>query len=124
MTLYEALDHAKKQNKFCVVTRLGSFTKVDLDKEDISRYVVYNTERCIQRYTDVWYYEIFVILDKPNCKLFVDSLKIHQKGIINGMSLEEIGDLFDDDSLSEIKFLIRSCIKHGLLEKQGDLYAW
>lgn len=124
MTLLEALEHAEIQDKFCVVTRLGTHTKVDLDTEDISKYVIYITEREIQRYTNVWYYSLYVIIDKPTCKMFVDTLKSHQKGIINGMTLEEIIDLMDNYLLSEIKFILTSCIKQGLLEKQGDLYAW
>ena len=68
MTLLEALEHAKGQDKFCVVTRLGTHTKVDLDTEDISKYVIYITEREIQRYTNVWYYSLYVIIDRPTCK--------------------------------------------------------
>lgn len=124
MTLLDALEHAKIQDKFCVVTRLGTHTKVDLDTEDISKYVIYITEREIQTYTNVWYYSFYVIIDRPTCKMFVNTLKSHQKGIMNGMTLEEISDLMDNYVLSEIKFILTSCIKQGLLEKQGNLYAW
>lgn len=124
MTLIEALRNAEKQNKFCIIKKLGCSANVNLDEEDIDIYVVYDTERCIQKYTDVWYYDLYVILDKPNCKIFVDTLKTNQSGFINGITIDGIIKLMDNYTLSEIKFIIISCIKHGLLEKQGDLYIW
>ena len=121
MTLKEALSQA---GSYCDVVWLGTYHTVNLYKEDIEKYCLYETEIEEQPYTKARYYTLHAVYNRSICKDFVNTLKLHQKGIWNGKTLEQIADIFEDLPLSEIKFYITSCIAFGLLEPQGDLYAW
>ena len=121
LTLKEALSNA---SKYCEIRLLGSFHTVDLLRDDISKYAVYDAEIDIQPVSGQEYFTLYVIYSRSICEDFVAKLKEHQHGIYNGMTLDQIADIYDDLPLSEIKFIIQSCKQYSLLEKQGDLYAW
>lgn len=121
LTLKEALSNA---SKYCEIRLLGSFHTVDLLRDDISKYAVYDAEIDIQPVSRQEYFTLYVIYSRAICEDFVAKLKQHQHGIYNGMTLEQICDIYDDLPLSEIKFIIQSCKQYSLLERQGNLYAW
>ena len=122
LTLKEALSVA---SKYCEIKWLGSYHTIDLLRDDISNYAVYDADINVQPITGQEYFTLYVIYSKSYCEQFISSLKKHQRGIYNGLTFEQIADIHLDDMLiSEIKFAILSCKQYGLLERQGDLYAW
>lgn len=124
MPLDEALYNCGQIGKYAICTRIGIWTKCSLDTISIDDYVVFKVDHERQKYSNTEYFNLNIMYTRWLCESFVDGLKAHQKGIYNGMTMDEICDIYDEYPLSTIKCYIASCIKHGLLEPQGDLYAW
>ncbi len=124
MPLDEALYNCGQINKYATVTPVGVWLECNVETVIVDDYVVYMVNHKKQKYSNTEYFNLTIMYARWMCESFVDGLKSHQKGIYNGMTRDEICAVYSEYSASKIDCYIASCIRHGLLEHQGDLYAW